>query len=194
MKTEEITTASDLKEFVDKLITKHSLTERTMGEYLRAMWAAILKHKDDVVTYALLAQIIEAGYVIEPLPFDRNWLKVEQSSWTWDDGSESYAIRSFDRTNKRWVILERHIDPFRILKWTILTQISERYLLENEPNTLSEQEKRNLRNSWSNPDPYPYFQTAMYVLYEDHTGEEKTPQELDWTELAVILSIGQVYD
>lgn len=77
MKIDEIITASDFKEFVYALIDRHGLTGRMMGEYLRAMWAALLAHKNDVVTYALLAQIIEAGYVVEPLPFDHNWLKVE---------------------------------------------------------------------------------------------------------------------
>lgn len=193
----EITTSSDLKEYVDALIDKHSLTDRTMGEYLRAMWAALLVHRDDVVTYALLAQIIEAGYVVEPVPFHSDWLTVERLNLTWDDDSASYAIRKFDEASKSWVILERHIEPFRILENTILEQISERYLLENKASTLSEQEHRNLSNNWSNPDPYPYLQTAIYVMYDEEANiqrKERAQAGLDWTELVAILSIGQVYD
>lgn len=61
---------------------------------------------------------------------------------------------------------------------------------------LTEDERKRLENLWSNPDPYPYLEKAMYVLYGEveEQGEEHTSQVLDWTELAAILSIGRVYD
>lgn len=93
------------------------------------------------------------------------------------------------------MILERNIDPFHILENTILEQISERYLLENEPSKLSEKARKNFDNDWSNPDPYPYFQTAMYVMYDEKADvqrKERGQADLDWTKLAAILSIGQV--
>jgi len=196
MKIGDITTALDFREFVRDLIRRYSLTDRTMGEYLRALWAAVLEHKDDLVTYGLLAQLLEAAYVVEPLPFDMEWLKERQPAWTWDSATGTYIIKGYDEETKSWVIKERNVDPFCILKHTILAQISERYLLETTPGDLSEKQYRQLENDWSNPHPYPYLESAMLAMYseaEEQVAHQQT-EMLTWAELAAILSIGKIYD
>jgi len=197
MEVDEITNSFEFKNFVDDLIQQYSMTERTMGEYLRAMLVEVRKHEKDIVTYRLLAHIIKTAYAIEPVPFEKEWLRVKRPNWTWNEDTQSYAIKKYDETNKVWVIQEQDVDPFYILECTLLEQIAERYLLEDAPDSLTETQRRHLRNDWSNPDPYPYLQTAMYVLYGDASDgvvQKNGSGNLDWTELAAILSIGQVYD
>lgn len=196
MEIDNISTPRDFRDFVLDLIDHHSMTDRTIGTYLRALWAAMLQHKDNVVTYALLAQLIKSAYEIEPLLFDPAWLNVQQLGWTWDKNTESYIVKSFNKEARTWGISERNVDPFRILETTILAQISERHLLEDAPDSLTEKQSSYLKNNWSNPDPYPYLQTAIYVLYDETEEQTETSkmEVLDWAELAAILSIGQVYD
>lgn len=193
---DEIITPLDFREFVYKLIKRHSLTNRTIGEYLRALWADVLDHKDDAVTYALLAHLIEAAYLVEPLPFNNDWLKVKRLGWHWDEESKSYIIKEYNVETKQWFISEHNVDPFRILKHTLLEQISERYLLENTSHLLTDKQRRQLANDWSNPEPGSFLGSALHVLYSDAEQELKEygSEILDWAELTAILSIGQVYD
>ncbi len=191
-------TVSGFRKFMEALITQYSLTPRTIGEYLRALWAAIGKHTQDTVTYSLLARLLESAYVIEPLPFDPKWLNIQPLGWSWDGSSGSYIIKEFDEKDRQWRIQEQHVDPFRILQHTLLSQISERYLIENTPETVTEQQRTRLKNDWSNPDPYPYpyLQAALFGLYSDASDAEEQTQDhdLDWGELAAILSVGKVCD
>ncbi len=188
----EVMTPSDFREYVRDLVKRHSLIERSMGEYLRALWAQVLEHRDEPVTFALLARLLEAAYTATPPPFDPAWLEVEELGWTWDERAGSYVIRSFVPATRTWRILERDISPFRILRHTLLKQISERYLLEEAPHLLTPQERSNLKNLWSNPDPYPYLEAAALALYSED--ESEPTGALTWAELAFILATGRVYD
>ena len=116
--------------------------------------------------------------------------------WTWDRKLKAYSIKVFDRETGQWIIKDRGIDPFEILKTTILQQITERYLLEHAENELSTKEREKLINNWSNPEPFTFNSAGVIALCSDmDTQDDPQPDKsLSWADLAAYLSIGQVYD
>lgn len=196
MEIEQISNAWYFKVYIFDMIQRYSLTDRSMEEYLRALWGEIQRHRKDPVTYTLLARMLENAYTSDPVPYDPGWKEVRRMGWTWDRKLKAYIIKVFDRETGQWIIKDRGIDPFEILKTTILQQITERYLLEHAENELSTKEREKLINNWSNPEPFTFNSAGVIALCSDmDTQDDPQPDKsLSWADLAAYLSIGQVYD
>lgn len=196
MDIEQIRNARCFYEYVLDMVQRNSLTDRSMGEYLRALWGEIQRYREAPVTYALLAQLLENAYTSDPVPYNDDWKEVRRKGWTWDRKLKEYVTKVFDRKTGQWIIKERGIDPFEILKMTILQQITERFLLENEENELTEEEREKLINDWSNPEPFSFISTGLIAICPDKETREdpQSDEYLSWGDIAAFLSIGQVYD
>lgn len=188
-----IHTAADFRNAVLELVQRYSLSERSIGAYLRALWAELQFRSAEPVTFELLFDLLDAAYTAEPCQFDPTWLGMKPLGWTWNSASNTYIIKGFDAAARTWVITEGDVEPFRILKCTLLAQIAERHQLEDAPQSLTAKQRDFLENNWSNPVPFAFLQTAVLTLYGDAQPTDP-PDPIDWTALALILSIGQTYD
>ncbi|HPN52171.1 MAG TPA: hypothetical protein PKW33_11325 [Anaerolineaceae bacterium] len=137
--------------------------------------------------------LLDAAYTAEPCQFDPAWLSMKPLGWMWNSDSNTYIVKSFDASARTWVITEGDVAPFRILKCTLLAQVAERHQLEEAPQSLTAKQRDFIENKWSNPIPFAFLQTAVLTFYGD-TQPTDPPDPIDWTTLALILSIRQTYD
>jgi len=71
-------TNKDLYRFVDELQKTHEKNERSLEEYLRALWALAMKHKNaDAIELNDFTSMLEGAFTAPVPEFDYEWLKLE---------------------------------------------------------------------------------------------------------------------
>ncbi|EFH79571.1 hypothetical protein [Ktedonobacter racemifer] len=173
MDPSQIKTIGDFRRFVLLLADGiASTTPKSLEEYLRALWNLIQQAQAKPVTYALLGQLLQDAFLVEPLPFHEAWL--------------SYDVPpDLDKDD--------HEQPFSVLQQMICYQIADLHrmvqagLLENEWRFYGIDSPTGHR--WFNFDPSSYLQCAPQSIQEDGTSTDAS-----WLDLAILLWLGQIYE
>jgi hypothetical protein len=182
MDISQIISTADFLEFVAELSEVE--TERTLDEYLRALWGLIQKHSNERPAYSMLARLLFEAFTSKPVQFDSDWLK-------------------FTRPPISGEVKE----SFEYLKQVILCQIADLHRMKAIEITPIEKYSgftSPTGNTWHNFDPSDYLEAAsngfrahvrrdskVYWSVFPHTFEST---ECDWGDLAEILCLGQIYE
>src|SRR5260221_6556553 len=128
----ELNTSQKFRDSVLDLLKRHNSYEGTLEEYLRALWAQINHSRQVMPSWDILFSLLEKAFSTPPAEFDPKWLAYEQPlNWSYRDGS--YVLEKSDYPDfRKIIIVESNVSEFRILKHTLLFEISDLYrMLEN---------------------------------------------------------------
>lgn len=173
MDSAQIKTIGDFRRFVLLLADGIApTTTKSLEEYLRALWNLIQQAQAKPVTYALLGQLLQDAFLVEPLPFHEMWLQYE-------------APPDLDRDeNGKSFSLLQHMICYQIAD---LHRMAQAGLLENEWRFYGIDSPTGHR--WFNFDPSSYLECASRSI-----GEDGTSIDASWLDLATLLWLGQIYE
>ena len=77
MEANQDNTQKDFCGFVRLLAREASTSDRSLEEYLRALWLLVQEHQDVSVSFSLLAQLLAAALTAPEAPFNEDWLSYE---------------------------------------------------------------------------------------------------------------------
>ena len=197
----QVVDKSIFEEFKSSVLTaldKHEQDNISLEGYLLALWVVIEKHKNSQPSYPLFATIINEAFETQPHEFDEQWQTYEDYlSWSYENGS--YVIKEYK--DGKWVITQKDVDDYEILKHTILYQIVDFRKLF--PDKIKDSQSffgidSGKGDTWYNFAPIDYWSCAIRGM-EDHL---KSPASLyaanfskcTWAVFAALLSLGQSYE
>ena len=169
----EVKTISDFRRYVLSLADgRATASNRSLEEYLRALWRCIQQIQAEAVTFSLLAQLLQDAFIVDPLPFDESWLQYG----TLPD------IHS--KANQ---------EAFAVLQQMICYQIADLHRMD-QANLLDNQFRYYGIDSptgyrWFNFDPASYLGCAVQSIQK-----ESAFTDASWTDLAIVLWLGQIYE
>lgn len=75
MDVKQIRSFGDFREYIESLAkTEADNFQGALEEYMRSLWGLIQDRRNEEVSYALLAQILDEAFSTEPVPFEEKWL------------------------------------------------------------------------------------------------------------------------
>jgi hypothetical protein len=177
----QVITAGDFCKFIGYLVdTKATSYTGSLEEYLSSLWKLAQLHQNETVTFALLGRLLADAFTTEPLEFDEKWLVFQTPPKTLD-----LIITNPERVKNK----------FNFLQEMILGQISDLHRFRkagifDKGFTWSEIEKQfpNFMY-WRNMD---VTRVLLHATYGLNSQAEHT--ECDWSNLAIVLWIGQIYE
>lgn len=191
----EPTTMGQFRKSVLDILEINTDYQGSLEEYLRSLWALIQRDRLLEPTWDLILTILKEAFVSPPLLFDPDWLKFNQPL-DWEYQEDEYVLMGIKGNNR--TVIERGVEPIRLLEETILFQISDLFRmrdnqLNNEFRYLGV--KSPTGNTWYNFDVFTYLKCATGGQ-EDHMGKNTVVQnhECDWVFFAVLLELGRLYE
>jgi hypothetical protein len=173
MDPSQIKNIADFRRYVLLLADgRAALTDRSLEEYLLALFRLIQQAQAKPVTFALLGQLLQDAFSAEPLPFHESWLQYEVPPDLDKDDNEQ---------------------PFSVLQQMICYQIADLHrmaqagLLENEWRYFGIDSPTGHR--WFNFDPSSYLKCSVQSIREDGILTDAS-----WIDLAILLWLGQIYE
>ena len=166
----------DFCAFVEGLSKEAHKTERSLEDYLRALWLLLQVNKDAKVSYTLLAQILFQALTSPVAPFENHWL--------------NYTSPPLELGQQQPVE-----DGFGFLEKMILYQIADLHKMKEEgvldlpPHVLWLGASRKNGKTWYNFVPSSFLFGAIGGL---NTDSDNT--DCDWSILAIFLWLGQIYE
>jgi hypothetical protein len=146
--------------------------DRSLEEYLRALWVLVQSHRSEQVSWTLIGSILTDAFTIEPLAFDPQWLQYNEPP------------------------LRKNIsDPYAYLQHMLLYQIADLHRMQEagtlnlSPVTLYGGIDSPTGHRWYNFSTESYFECAFSGAEEGNQS-----QECDWDSLADLLYLGQIYE
>jgi len=176
MKTDQIKTQKEFCDFIHLLTKSANGFDRSLEEYLSALWLLAQKHKNDELSFALLAKMLDDAFVTPAPPFDLNWLNYEEPP---SELSQNYPVKN----------------KFEFFQKMILYQIADLHRMRQEgvfetpPQFLWLGASRKGGVTWYNFEPVGFLYNALGGL---EAGSNNT--EYDWGNLAIQLWLGQIYE
>ncbi len=168
----QVRTRGNFQKYVLFLANGRAMTTRSLEEYLRALCGLLQQTQADGVTFRLLGQLLHDAFLAEPLSFDENWLQYDTPPDLDEDEKEG---------------------SFSVLQQMICYQIADLHrmaqagLLDNQFRYFGIDSPTGHR--WYNFDPSSYLECAAQSLREDDAYTDAS-----WTDLAVLLWLGQIYE
>lgn len=175
--THHIETASDFRAFVEDLAETEAVSyQGSLEDYLRSLWTLIQDQHDDLVSFALLASLLEKAFSTQPASFDKHWLTYTRPP--------------------SMVYPNQVLDDFGYLRDVILYQIADLHRL-NSTGDLDKPphilwlgvQSPTCGHFWYSFHPESYLKSAVQGLSPDSNNFE-----CNWGDLAVFLWIGQIYE
>ena len=191
----DIHNAKQLREMVLSILEKHSEEyQGSLEEYLRSLWTVIQEKKSQEPSYLLFVEMLENAFTNPPAEFDAQWLDYKEPLH-WNYREDTHVLEALK--GKKLIIVERDIDPFRILKHTILFQIADLYRmrenqLKNEFRYLGVQSPTG--NTWYNFDISTYLKCSMSGIGGYDEDRENEFFKCEWSDLAGLLTLGRLYE
>jgi hypothetical protein len=169
----QVKTRGDFRTYVLLLATGIAkTTPLSLEEYLWALWSLLPRYQTDVVTFALLGQLLHDAFFTEPLPFDEHWLQYDRPPDVDDEENE----RSFAKLQQ--MIGYQIADLHRMAQEKLLDN-KLRYFGITSPTGYT----------WSNFEPSSYLHCAIQSLQKDNTDTDGS-----WIDLTILLWLGQIYE
>ncbi len=176
MNANQVINQQDFCDVARELSEQAASSDRSLEEYLRALWLLVQSNRDTQVTYALLAQILAEALVSPIAPFDPDWLSYE--NWP----TELWQKQPIQ-------------DDFAFLQSMLLYQIADlrrmkdEGVLDNRPFVLWLGIHRKNGATWFNFRPSTFLECAFRGLRVDPDSTA-----CDWSSLAELLYLGQIYE
>jgi hypothetical protein len=172
----QIKTQKDFCDFIRVLAKDASSSNRSLEDYLRALWLLVQKHKNDKLSFVLLAQMLNDALTAPVAPFDDDWLNYEKPP---SELSQNHPVEN----------------DFEFLKKMILYQIADLHRMREEgaldapPHILWLGASRKGGSTWYNFEPATFLSIALGGIKTDSDNTE-----YDWSNLAIQLWLGQIYE
>lgn len=175
MNATQVKTFGDFQVFVSTLARTQQDYIGTLEEYLRALWKLIRQYRGNKVTFSLFAKLLQDAFTTQPLPFEEKWLIYNEP-----------PDLPGDRRNI-------NLDDFAILQHIICYQIADLHLMALD-GTLKKPHiylgaTSSTGHSWYNFDPSSFLSCSAQSIEND-----SQVTDCNWTDLAVILWLGQIYE
>lgn len=146
--------------------------DRSLEEYLRALWRLVQTHRNEQVSWTLIGSILTQAFTTEPLAFDPHWLHYDAPP-----------------------LQEDVPDPYAYLQQMVLYQIADLHQMQNAGTfSLS---RAILYGGVDSPTGHRWynFSTESYFECAFSGAEEKNQiEECSWADLADLLYLGQIYE
>ncbi len=171
-----VKTQRDFCRFVKELAESNGYSERTLEEYLRALWPLAQANKDAPVSFGLLASVLAEAWVSPIEPFDPEWLSYTDPPAELSQGAQA-------------------ADSFGFLKKMLLYQIADLHRMKQEgvldrpPHVLWLGASRKGGRQWFNFIPAYFLRCALGGM-----DPEANHTDCDWSVLAIFLWLGQIYE
>jgi hypothetical protein len=151
---------------------KATTTERSLEEYLRALWGLLKLRQAETVTFSLLGQLLHDAFLAEPLPFDKKWLQYNTPPDLDEDENE---------------------ESFAVTQQMIWYQIADLHLMAqtgqiDDPNAFFGIDSPT-GHRWYNVHPSSYLECAVAPLINDGARVQ-----CSWGDLTILLWLGQIYE
>lgn len=162
---------------------------RNLEDYLLALYSNILEHKDKIISYELILELIKKSFTSEPYPFQDEWLKCTSSP------DEDSIIRKF--TNKDITIsidiTNTTLEPFDYSVEVLKFQIAELHKMKGKQ--LEDETKyfgitSETGNQWYNFDPFMNLECGARCMVDHKMDFE----QLDWSFIGDLLENGRIYE
>jgi hypothetical protein len=169
-----VETQEDFRTFIANLIeTRATSYQGTLEDYLRSLWKLIQQYRDERVSFALLANLLEEAFSTQPMPFDESWLTYTRPP--------------------RMVYPDQTSDDFGYVRDVILYQIADLYRLRSlgvlDPPSWFGVKSATCDHYWYNLYPDTYLGCAIQGL-----SPSSDYSEPNWGDLAVLLWMGQIIE
>ncbi|WP_051620875.1 hypothetical protein [Paenibacillus sp. UNC451MF] len=166
-----IATSVDLGAFIQKLLqTKGSQYEHSLESYLRSLYTNVLLHENNLMSYSLLGELLEASFDTLPSDYDEHWNRYNRPP------SPDTAANGF--------MYAKEVLLFQIYDLREM----ERQEQENKYRFLGTISRTN--HTWYNFDIFSYLECGASGL-EDHLGEVT---QCDWFTFGKFLELGRLYE
>ena len=183
-------TLGDFSDFIAELIAKHeSAYAQSLEFYLRSLMRFVLEHKDQPVTPALLAQALSDAFAIEPLEFDLVWRVSSSVRFGWGFHSGRFQLKSLVGNEAK--SLGTELSDFELLLAVLRFQIAD--LQEITPRSSVEAAISSSGNVWHNTSVFSNLECGIAGMIS-HTSREVALTYCDWSDLAVLLESGRLYE
>jgi hypothetical protein len=176
MNTDQVKTQKDFCEFIRVLAKNASSSDRSLEEYLRALWLLVQEYKNDKLSFALLAQILADALTAPVAPFDDNWLNYEEPPAELHQGHPVENDFEFLQKMLLYQIADLH-------------RMREEGVLDAPPHILWMGASRKGGSVWYNFEPATFLGIALGGIKADSDNTE-----YDWSNLAIQLWLGQIYE
>lgn len=176
MDVSQIQTRGDWKEYIASLTNEfEQIFTGTLEEYLRTLWSLIQIHRESEVSFSLLGQLLHDAFTNEPLPFDKSWLLYEKPPGIITNDED---IHDVDFSILQQMICYQIADLYRMKQAGILDKP---YIFLGTDSPTG--------NQWVNFDPFSYLRCAIASMTEDLSATK-----CYWTDLTILLWLGQIYE
>jgi hypothetical protein len=178
-----VVTRGDFLNAVSELDNTTAETAYTgsLEEYLRALWQLLQSHEQDQPSYALFGQLLAKAFITEPAAFDSTWLAYQSPP-------EDFLLEPYQVA-----------DPFAVLRHLLLYQIAdlrrmqEAGMLDNPGVFLGVTSPTGY--SWYNFSPEGFLSCAARGSQDAGAmNPSATEPACTWTDLAILLYLGQIYE
>ena len=176
LKPELVRTLKDFCSFVENLAKASQQSERSLEEYLRALWPLVQENKEAKASYTLFAQMLSQSLTSQIAAFDNGWL--EYTSPPPEIGHSQPVEDGIGFIKK--MLLYQIADLHRMKEQGVLDQPSHILWLGAS---------RKGGRTWYNFLPSTFLSCALGGL---NANSETT--DCDWSVLAVFLWLGQIYE
>lgn len=176
---------------LDKFSDKY---QGSLEEYLRSLWVLVDKYQHQEPSHALFLRMLEEAFQVEPAGFEAQWLEYDKPlNWGFRDGVYFLTMLR----DKKVVITEHDVDDLRILKHTLLFQITDLYRMRDDQ-LKDKYRYLGVRSptgySWYNFDPFTYLECSTAGQVAHHRDGDQEFASCDWVGLAEILELGRIYE
>ena len=179
MNSKDVETLDDLLGFLWQLKKSQAVDfAGSLQEYLQAFLGIIRLHQYDDVSPNLAAQLFEAAFSEEPVPFDDSWIELVENS-----------------------INDEFADDFAFLEHTLLNQIVDLHLIykAGKPQyggLYGPVDSPTNSGSWFNLDLKSFLECSVlgYEMDYKNTKRDFASQNLSWRDIKELLFWGQYYE
>ena len=101
-------TESAFIEYVDWLADQQQEADRSLEDYLRALWGAALECEAQMPCFTLFARLLTRAFSAQPAPFEEEWRSFTQPPRDWEEEGASLPDFEFLRRTLLFQIADLH--------------------------------------------------------------------------------------
>lgn len=187
-------TPQEFKTQLLNVLKQHEKTwQGSLETYLLALWRLVEKQQHITPSFEVFITLFDTAFSATPALFNDAWLTSYTDTLNWADKGGEYVLVKFEGETP--VIAERNLDPFRIMKHTLLFHITDLHRMgsQHDNNPLRHMGvKSPTGHAWYNFTPFNYLERIAQAVV-DHIKDPNALATSDWADLATLLEFGRVY-
>lgn len=172
----QVKTQQDFYNFIEQLAKAAKNSERSLEEYLRALWVRLQASRDKPVSFTMLAQLLSTALTSTIAPFDPTWLRYKNPPRELSQMKPVEDTFAFAMNMLLYQIADLH-------------QMKAEGILDQPPHVLWLGVNRQGGRTWYNFVPAAFLDAGIGPMRAD---SQET--DCDWDILAIFLWLGQNYE